>query len=480
MPDTTTAAIDFVAHAGLSDSDSPDLPDLLAMPLRRRLRLIEQGEITAQQWRDTADAWSAAADARYRACVDLRPLDPRGAPVAVGVKDTIDVAGLPTRLGLRRHRHHPRRSAAVLDRLRGVVVNAKVVTTELNIGIGSGCLNPYASHIDPAGSSTGSAVAVAAGISDLSLGTDVLGSVRWPSGRCGVVGLRVTHDPRLLPGVFPLSPAMDAPGWVARTADDLGLLWERFGLGAPESGPPAPPPYRIGVVGEVLDGDVEAEILGALSSTGRALSDAGHQVRQVRLGELWNWRGAAWELCARDAWDGYQVWREWITDDLSDSTLRALQAGHAVSDTRLAQIRAGMRAQRAAAGRRFADAGVHAWLLPLDPTVPRPRSAPVSSGSASPARVTSAFSAGGSAADPPRAQNAEVTRHVVTSTIPTPEDPDYEENVGYTPVASFAGLPAITFPVGRSPSTGAPLAMQLVGPRHSESTLIRIAADIAA
>jgi Asp-tRNA(Asn)/Glu-tRNA(Gln) amidotransferase A subunit family amidase len=450
MPDTATAALDFVAHAGLSDSDAPELPDLVAMPLHRRLRLIEQGEITARQWRETADTWSAAADARYRACADLRPLDPRGAPVAVGVKDTIDVAGMPTRLGLRRHRHHPRRSAAVLDRLDGVVVNAKVVTTELNIGIGSGCVNPYASHIDPAGSSTGSAVAVAAGISDLSLGTDVLGSVRWPSGRCGVVGLRVTHDPRLLPGVFPLSPAMDAPGWVARTADDLGFMWDRFGLGSPESSPPAPPPYRIGVVGEVLDGNVEAEILDALSSTGRALSDAGHQVRPVRLGELWNWRGAAWELCARDAWDGHRVWREWITDDLSDSTLRALEAGRAVGDARLAEIRAGMRAQRAAAGRRFAEAGVHAWLLPLDPTVPRPR--------------TSVMAGGGSAA---------------ASTIPTPDDADYEENVGYTPVASFAGLPAITFPVGRSPSTGAPLAMQLVGPRHSESTLIRIAADIA-
>jgi Asp-tRNA(Asn)/Glu-tRNA(Gln) amidotransferase A subunit family amidase len=95
----------------------------------------------------------------------------------------------------------------------------------------------------------------------------------------------------------------------------------------------------------------------------------------------------------------------------------------------------------------FADQRVDAWRLPLDPTVPRPRNA--------------------------------TARPSGASTIPTPDDPDYDSEVGYTTLASFAGLPAISFPVGRCGVPVAPLAMQLVGPRHSERSLIGLA-DAAA
>jgi Asp-tRNA(Asn)/Glu-tRNA(Gln) amidotransferase A subunit family amidase len=92
----------------------------------------------------------------------------------------------------------------------------------------------------------------------------------------------------------------------------------------------------------------------------------------------------------------------------------------------------------------FQGDGVDAWLLPLDPTVPRRR-------------------------DQPRTSAA---------TIPAPGDPDYENEIGFTPLASFLGLPAIAFPIGTSRS-GAPLAAQLVGPPGSEPVLISLAADIA-
>ncbi|HSV64855.1 MAG TPA: amidase [Mycobacteriales bacterium] len=416
---------------------APRPPRLLMQPLRERLRLIAAGELAVAEWLAAADEWSATADERYRACVELRPA---GQPVRLAVKDTIDVAGFPTRLGLRRHRHYPRRSAVAL---RGLPVNAKVVTTELNIGIGSGCVNPYFPHIDPAGSSTGSGVAVAAGICDVSLGTDVLGSVRWPAGRCGVVGLRTTHSERRLAGVFPLSPSMDAPGWVARAADDLAVLADRIGL----DGDGAPGQYRIGLVREVLDGGCEPEILTALELCHAALADAGHRVEGVRLGELWRCRGMAWDLCAREAWDGYQVWRQWISDDLLDSTRRALEAGARIGDGRYAELRAEQQRQRAGVAELFARQEVDAWLLPLDPDVPCPPDA---------------------------------AERVTATSIPTPADDPagYDRAVGYTPVASFAGLPAITFPVGRGTTTGAPLAMQLVGPPRSDRRLVALAADV--
>ena len=366
------------------------------------------------------------------------------------------MAGFPTRLGLRRYRHHAQRSAAAASGLTEVTAIAKVVTTELNVGIGSGCMNPCFPQIDPAGSSTGSAVAVAAGICDVSLGTDVLGSVRWPAGRCGVAGLRMTHDPGWLDGIFPLSPAMDAPGWVARTAYDLAFLWDRIGFGGHRRGSSDGSPLlcaagpgragaRVAVAVEVLESDIDAEIRVALDVAGAALRELGHDLTTRRIGEAWDWRGAAWELCARDAWDGYQDWQRWIGDDLLESTRRALLAGAEVGDARHAEICAAMARQRASRDDLFSGRGVDAWLVPLDPDVPQPIGS--------------------------------VAR--ATSSIPQPGEPGYDRSVGFTPLASFLGLPAITFPVACSDATGAPLAMQLIGRPHSEHTLIALAQDVA-
>lgn len=436
---STSAVEDFLRGTGVPRQVS--VPDLVALPLRERHRLITSGEVTESEWHEVAHAWSTTADARYRACTVLREPPPGAPAVRLGVKDTVDVAGYPTTLGLRRYRHHPVRSAAVLCDLRNAVVTAKAVTTELNIGVGSGCGNPYFPRIDPAGSSTGSGVAVAAGICDVSLGTDVLGSVRWPAGRCGVVGLRTTHDAGNLEGIFPLCPPMDAPGWVARTADDLAFLWPHLGLGAeiPHRS------LRVGVVGEVSGGAVEAEIVEALNTAARALEEAGHSVSEVRLGDLWRWRGPAWDLCARDAWLGHQIWGERFGDDLMPSTLTAIQSGARISDERYAEIGAALVRHRAKVTGLFDAGGVDAWLLPLDAVVPR----------------------------------AKDSKPPATSTIPTPDDPAYEREIGYTPVASFAGLPAITFPVGAT-SAQAPLAVQLVGRPHAETALIGLARDVGA
>ncbi|MFC4495757.1 amidase [Streptomyces ovatisporus] len=426
----------------------PEVPGVLALPLAERDELVRKGELSADELRDTALRWERVADQRYRACAELRgpaagsrDAAGRGA-LRVGVKDTVDVRGFATRLGLRHYRHHPRESAAVVASLRHAEVNAKVVTTELNIGVGSGCVNPYFPQFDPAGSSTGSAVAVAANICDIGLGTDVLGSVRWPAGRCGVVGLRTTHDPRRLAGIFPLSPSMDAPGWVARTADDLAFAWRHLGLGdEPSAGRDS---VRVGVPEELYrPGVIDAEIAEALDTTGAALTGTGHQVVSRALGELWDCRAAAWELCARDAWDAHQVWRDELVDELKPSTRTALETGAAVSDERQAEIRARMAGLRANVEAFFTGRSVDVWLMPLDPGVPRPRGTVVAS-----------------------------------STIPDADDPAYEREVGFTPVASFAGLPAVTLPVGRGAEHGAPLAVQLIGRPGHDFALIRLAQQL--
>ncbi|MFD6069983.1 MULTISPECIES: amidase family protein [Amycolatopsis] len=436
----------YAENAGITyPDDRPELPDLLELPLAERCELHDRGEWDDRKWTEQNETWYSVADARYRA-VTTRRTPSAGTPlIRVGVKDTIDVAGLPTSLGLRHYRHHPAATARALSRLAGVedLVIGKVVSTELNIGVGSGCVNPWFPHIDPAGSSTGAGVSVAAHLCDLAMGTDVLGSVRWPAGHCGTVGLRMTHDPGLLHGIFPLSPPMDAVGWVARTAEDLAFLWQRLGMGSllGSAGQPTPARYRIGVPANVRDGSCAPEMLETLDLVGAALADDGHDLADLRVDdELWQRRGDAWQLCARQAWDGYREWRHWITVPVHESTEQALEVGARVSDGQYTEILDAMHSCRQRNAARFGE-HTHAWLLPLDPS------------------------------PPPDLR----TGRPVATTIPAPGEADYDRRIGYTPIASFAGLPAVAVPARLSRVNRAPLGVQIVGPPGSEERLIELA-----
>ncbi|MFF3377456.1 amidase family protein [Streptomyces sp. NPDC002680] len=436
---------------GVADPDPgpprPQPPGDLRLPLAERARLLASGRLNAVAWRATANRWATDADQVYRATTELRTVPPTGHDLRVGVKDTVDVAGFATRLGLRRYRHHPTRSAAPLRELRGVSVVAKLVTPELSIGQEHGCSNPLFPAVDPSGSSTGSAVAVAAHICDVALGTDTVASVRYPAAACGVVGLRLTHQPQLLDGVFQLSPPLDAPGWLARTADDLAYFWYRTGLGGlgTAPGPRDDTRLRIGVVREALESTLAPEIRAGLDAVHDALARAGHDLVPVRLGELWRHRATTYELCVRTAWDAYRAARDRLDDRLSASTRLALEAGAGIGAARYDEIRTALDRTRARVPALFADQGVDLWLLPVDPRLPR---APQESSASA-------------------------------STIPHPDDTDFDQRVGFSPVASFAGLPAITFPVAVTPEPRVPVPLQAVGPAGSEPVLIRFAQEIA-
>ncbi|WP_280303524.1 amidase family protein [Nocardia abscessus] len=162
---------------------------------------------------------------------------PRGQRLAV--KDVIDVAGLPTGAG------HPRwlathdcaaRDADVVDRLRaGFTVIGKTHTDELAYSLAGTNRhygtpdNPAAAGRVPGGSSSGSAVAVAAGAADLGLGTDTAGSIRVPASYTGLFGLRPTHGRVSGTGIVPLAPSFDVPGLLTRDLATLraatALLW---------------------------------------------------------------------------------------------------------------------------------------------------------------------------------------------------------------------------------------------------------------
>ncbi|WP_158318723.1 amidase [Advenella mimigardefordensis] len=155
-----------------------------------------------------------------------------GVPLAV--KDLIDVAGMPTRLGCRAVDLRPQQHALVIANLlgEGAVIAGKSHTTEFAMsGWGVSPLGRPLNPIDASdvyfsgGSSNGSASAVAAGLVPAALGTDTGGSVRIPSSWCGITGLKGSPGWVSTKGVAALSQRFDVVGPMARTASDVRLLY---------------------------------------------------------------------------------------------------------------------------------------------------------------------------------------------------------------------------------------------------------------
>lgn len=150
--------------------------------------------------------------------------DPTIGPRVV-VKDTIDVAGSSTRCGtLALADVAPStRDAAVVQRLRsaGWRIVGKTYLHELAFGTTgvslsrSSPVNPMWPQLVPGGSSTGSAVAIAASMAELALGTDTGGSIRVPAACCGVIGLKPTFGLVDRRGVAPVHSSLDCVGPLA-------------------------------------------------------------------------------------------------------------------------------------------------------------------------------------------------------------------------------------------------------------------------
>jgi aspartyl-tRNA(Asn)/glutamyl-tRNA(Gln) amidotransferase subunit A len=180
----------------------------------------------------TALAAARAVDAAIAAGRDPGPLG--GVPVAV--KDLLAVEGMPTTGGsLVDVTDLCGPEGAFIRRLRatGAIILGKVRTVELAFGATGINLvrgtpwnpaDPHAHRI-PGGSSSGSAVAVAAGLAAFAIGTDTGGSVRNPAALCGIFGLKTTHGLWPTDGVVPLAPSFDSIGLLTRTAADARIVF---------------------------------------------------------------------------------------------------------------------------------------------------------------------------------------------------------------------------------------------------------------
>src|SRR5262245_15145358 len=214
-----------------------------------------------------------AADRAIRAGQRVGPL--HGVPIAL--KDLVDLEGRVTTGGSKNwaNRRSPV-TAALAERAiaAGMIALGKTHTVEYAMGswgtnthLGTP-RNPWdlTVHRTPGGSSSGSGVAVGAGLAPVAIGTDTGGSVRIPAAWCGTVGLKVTAGRISTFGVLPLSFTLDTPGPLARSVEDAALIFRA--LNGPDPRDPQTlawtpadplPALRRGVAGLRLAAMPEAE-----------------------------------------------------------------------------------------------------------------------------------------------------------------------------------------------------------------------------
>jgi amidase len=223
--------------------------DLETATIRDISQAMDKGTLTSEQLVRLSLARIKAYEPQLHAVITLNPnaveearaLDaerrtkgPRsllhGVPVLL--KDVINTRDLPTTLGFYGLKGAtPYADAEIVYKLRaaGAIILAKVNLSELASGpsmssLGGQTHNPHNLAYSPAGSSSGTAVGVAAGYAPVGIGTDTTGSVRWPAATNGVVGLRPTMGVISTIGVMPNSPTLDTVGPIARDVSDAALL----------------------------------------------------------------------------------------------------------------------------------------------------------------------------------------------------------------------------------------------------------------
>lgn len=361
-------------------------------------------------------------------------VDPGRGPIAM-VKDTIDVAGVPTRCGTLALSAAPPATAdaevVTLLRAAGWRITAKTKlhelafgTTGLNAREGTP-VNPRWPDLVPGGSSSGSAVAVAAGLAPLTLGTDTGGSVRVPAACCGVFGHKPTFGLVSRRGVAPPTTSLDCVGPLAKDIDTLIAAMTALAPGFRV--PTLTGPIRVGVLDVQVAPAVKHRVGDALGTWAQHSSVV---LRSVRCESFVQAHSAGLSVINIETW---QACKGLVATGLVGLDIaRRLQAASATTQD---QLRA------AEAVRNKFRREIDALLVGCDvvalPTLPE-----------LPPRVASA---------------ADTVAAVAMTRLVRP--------------FNLSGHPAISLPL-HSPAEG-PVALQLVSARGADGLLCGVANDAA-
>lgn len=281
-------------------------------------------------------AWEAldAEGARKRAdMLDKRakPVGPlHGIPLAV--KDIISTKIMPTTCGSPIYRDHVvGKDAACVTQLvkAGAIVLGKSVTTEFAGGHAGKTHNPHNLRHTPAGSSSGSAAAVADCMVPVGYGTQTNGSVIRPGAFNGTVAYKGTFGWADMTGIKPYAPSLDTLGFFTRTANDLALI--RAAYGHAPADPPGRAP-RIGFCRTPFWDKSETHNQKNLMEAVRTLRAAGARVREWQAPESWTGLyDAQSRVMTKEATQSYARERARFAHLFSPTMANAMATGDAVS-----------------------------------------------------------------------------------------------------------------------------------------------------
>ncbi|WP_329236391.1 amidase [Actinoallomurus sp. NBC_01490] len=232
---------------------------------------------------DDLHAWAWRPEPPPAAGTDGPP-----AGFVLGVKDVIDVAGMPTRCGSPLTDGAPAAAdAPAVARLRaaGAVIVGKTRCTEWALNDPAPTINPWDPARTPGGSSAGSAVAVATGDCTATVDTQTAGDVVRPAAYNGIVGLKPTAGWAPAEGSRAVAPSIDTLGVLARCVSDAAAVASamadapaRFGVARPVAAP------RVGLLRDPFTDQVGDAVRTSLAEVVRALAAEGAEVNDVSTG----------------------------------------------------------------------------------------------------------------------------------------------------------------------------------------------------
>ncbi len=230
----------------------------------------------------------------------------------VGVKDIFHVDGFVTQAGSKLPSEELQGDeAASVTQLKnaGALILGKTVTTEFAYFTPGPTRNPHNADHTPGGSSSGSAAAVGAGLCDVALGTQTIGSVIRPAAFCGVVGFKPTYERISRAGVIPLSPSFDHVGFFTPNVDTAkkvaSVLIEDLRLETTTRKP------TLGIPEGSYLACASDYALTCFNTICISLADAGYELRRVRVMD--DYQEIRNRHDAIMSFDAANIHKEWFT-----------------------------------------------------------------------------------------------------------------------------------------------------------------------
>jgi amidase len=382
-----------------------------------------------------------------------------GVPIAL--KDILYTAGHATAAGTTVLSDFvPDFDGTVVARLKeaGAVVIGKTRLTEGAYGVHHPDLpapkNPWDAERWPGVSSSGSGVAVAAGLCFGAIGSDTGGSIRFPSASCGTVGLKPTYGRVSRHGVFPLAPSLDHVGPMTRTVADAGRMLQAMAgqdpadpttladpvpnylsaAGAVAAASVGAAGLRIGIDEAYVSRGVETPVVEAVTAALGTLESLGAVVVKVRMPESYAILVQQWGItcaveCARAHADLYPARRDEygpVLAELIDLGRNAPQDAYQALEQRRVEFRSQLDGLFAGEG------GIDCLIAPNMPYLAPP----------------------------------------ADGVLELSADPDRANGLTFTAPFDYSGHPTLSLPAGVS-GEGLPLSFQLIGPRLGESVLLQ-------